>query len=281
MKLLFTRFAIPGTFLFLFGSCSVQDHLVPATSQQCKIADMVYQSSTIDLKNPKENLEIDGQKIEIGIYAHEQYEYDDQGRVTKVSYLPTPTQLKDVRTDRYEYPANQIVHSITYPNGSESKSTTTVNEHGNTVNPTSSYQYEYNSDGFIVKSTFPYSWNKQSFGDGVAEYTIENGNIVKYTTYQPQSGLKSTTLYEYDLSKPNLPSIYWFAVKKSKNLLTRTTLYYGSSPANGSFLFEYHYTFDSNGQVKRQVEVDYTYAANGSKSRTSVQVIDYTINCKE
>ncbi len=242
---------------------------------------MVYQSSTIDLKNPKENLEIDGQKIEIGIYAHEQYEYDDQGRVTKVSYLPTPTQLKDVRTDRYEYPANQIVHSITYPNGSESKSTATVNEHGNTVNPTSSYQYEYNSDGFIVKSTFPYSWNKQSFGDGVAEYTIENGNIVKYTTYQPQSGLKSTTLYEYDLSKPNLPSIYWFAVKKSKNLLTRMTLYYGSSPANGSFLFEYHYTFDSNGQVKRQVEVDYTYAANGSKSRTSVQVIDYTINCKE
>ncbi|WP_421825818.1 hypothetical protein [Larkinella sp.] len=281
MKLLFTRFAIPGTFLFLFGSCSVQDHLVPATSQHCKVVDIVYQSSTINLKNPDENLEIDGQKVEIGIYAHEQYEYDDQGRVTKVSYLPTPTQLKDIRTDRYEYPPNQVVHTITYPNGTESKSTVTVNEHGNTVTPTSSYQYEYNSEGFIVKSTFPYSWNKQSFGDGVAEYSIENGNIVKYTTFQPQSGLKSTTLYEYDLSRPNLPSIYWFNSKESTNLLTKITLYYGSSPSEGYKVFEYRYTFDSNGQVNRKIEVGYDYAADGAKSRTSVQVIDYTVNCQK
>ncbi|RRB07853.1 hypothetical protein [Larkinella rosea] len=277
----FIQFTIPTALLLFFGSCSVQDHLPPDSTQRCKVVEEVLQSNN---SFGPESIDIDGNKVNIGVYGHYFYEYDDQGRISKFTSAPVENSLINFYTDRYEYLPNQLNKYRTFlPGGtSEFKIPLPLNEQG-TIISNNDYKHEYNTEGFLVKTTYPYQslsdW--RMYDDGVDEYTVENGNIVKLKITRPGYDFIETTLYEYDLSKPNLPSRFGANGKASKNLLIRETTYWGIDKSKGYREFESRYLFDGNGQVTRQIILDYSYNEKGeNRSRNSIRVIDYSITCK-
>jgi hypothetical protein len=272
------QFTIPTAFLLFFGSCSVQDHLIPVTS--CHIIDAVFQNASIlggSPQNPTETLDIDGMKVPIGITGHQQFEYDNQGRVSRIVSVPVPEALEKGRTDTFEYATNQVIQTLTFPDGTKDQSTIKLNKYGSWDLSANTYD----ADGFVIRTKVAYSTGKEWFEDGVDEYTIEGGNITKFISSRPKNGSTSTTLYEYDLSKPNLPVIYSFYARNSKNLLTKITGYQGPIGASYRNEQEYRYLFDKNGQVQRRIEISNSYTTDGTKYLpTRYAVTDYTITCQ-
>lgn len=252
--------------------------------QSCRITEVTELGSSIFAQppaNPIETLDIDGKKLTLGLLRQDQYEYDGQGRVNRVITKAVPTAAVEGRTVTFEYPPNQVTETQFYPNGQESKTTYTVNEYGNTLLLTSGYKFEFNSDGFIIKTKYAYSTGKDWAEDGVDENTIENGNIVKTTTSQPQKGRYSTSLYEYDLTKPNLPVIYWFYTKTSKNLLTKATHYQGKIGSTDYIIVNFRYLFDKTGQVSRRITITSSYnAANQKVGENTYTVTDFKVSCQ-
>ncbi|GAB3892252.1 hypothetical protein GCM10028803_04880 [Larkinella knui] len=252
--------------------------MIPVTS--CHIIEEVYQNASIlggPPKSPTETLDIDGIKVPIGITDHRQYEYDNQGRVSRVVFVPVPEALVKGRTDTFEYATNQVIQTITLPDGTKEKSTFKLNEFGSWDLSANTYD----ADGFVIRTKVAYSTGKEWFEDGVDEYTIEGGNIIKSISTRPQNGFTFTTLYEYDLSKPNVPVIYSFYARTSKNLPTKIISYQGPIGASYRSEQEYRYVFDQNGQVKRRIEISNSYTTDGTKYLpTRYVVTDYTITCQ-
>ncbi|KAA9349247.1 hypothetical protein [Larkinella humicola] len=244
--------------------------------------DALYYSPSITPKDPKVALEIDGKQVEFGLFRHEEFSYDSEGRLSQITTLPVPFSPNDGKTDRYEYQPNQVIRYFSYTGTLEEKTVYTPDQFGNIYPPRNA---EYDSDGFIVKNTYVYSTGKEAFTDGTDEYTIENGNIVKHIRIVPQLNRRQVTLFEYDLSKPNLPQIRNFEPRQSKNLPTQIITYWtftGQTESNPYNVVSYRYTFDESSQIKRVVAVGDTYSGTGQKiaGSTSYSFVDYKISCQ-
>ena len=149
--------------------------------------------------------------------------------------------------------------------------------------------YTYNADGYLIEKT---EFISSVGSTQKTTYTIENGNIVKLNTTGP--GFTLTTVFTYDLSKPNLPTIRLYEGRQSRNLLIKSVQDYADTnlgspgrPFRSNFTTTYAYTYDAQGRVSRRVGLTaYSSASNGAEpplanaAGLTVNVVDYTYSCQ-
>ncbi|KAA9340427.1 hypothetical protein [Larkinella humicola] len=277
MKFPFTRFAIPATLLFLFGSCSVQDHLKPAfspnpydnvllTNDDDLAIVAVEANSTLkvgDVHPGKlgfgtvygkvaEIIELEGKKYALaqGGDGWIDYGYDAQRRVNL--YRSKYAFTKGADLYKYAYSPGKIIQ--TYENEgliAPHTSTIDLNEYG--LIPENNVTY--NQDGYVIE--------RRGNNDDYTKYTILDGNVVKTETKDGTGEYITTN--EFDLTKLSVPYPLSFKGKKDRNLLLKSTMTYTKIESQFSdyrtLSKEYRYVFDQAGKVALQLTI--TTQANG------------------
>ena len=186
---------------------------------------------------------LNGSQLKVGWTRLTNYEYDDQNRLAGerstasydrnwwegYSYQYAP----DLNT-RYQNSENK-----------EFLNTLFLNEQGYLKGNSGPGEYIYNADGYLI------SYN----GNGQQDtYTIENGNIVAKKTVYRTGGVQYNT-YEYDLTKPGIPSPFTYRGKPSQNLLIKQTLVstdMGSPGYSQTTVFTYYHHFDPQNRPIRE-----------------------------
>lgn len=168
------------------------------------------------------------------------YDYDEQNRLTGeksvasydrnwwegYSYQYAP----DLNT-RYQNSENK-----------EFLNTLLLNEQGYLKGNSGPGEYIYNAEGYLI------SYN----GNGQEDtYTIENGNVIARKTVYRNGSVQYNT-YEYDLTKPGIPSPFTYRGKPSHNLLIKQTL---ADSISSTTVFTYYYHFDSQNRPIREFVV--------------------------
>lgn len=278
-----TRFAIPNV-LFFFGSCSVQDHVIPA--QSCKVREATYLTSYVSPGRALETVEtlvIDGKTIPLVFSQHATFEYDAQGRIVRNAGQSVPLDQKRDYLYQYTYFPDQLeIYSLTEgPYGEKFTDKYSIPMNKTPFGYAGLESMTFDAEGYYIKSNYDYRKGNEIFYDGLLENTIENGNIVKTTMTEPQNGTtRMTAIHEFDLTKLNIPQINTFQPKESKNLPTKST-YAGPVGGPYSTVEEYRYTFDANGQVKRRIRISNFYTPSGTLYQpTTYDVTNYTITCQ-
>lgn len=198
-----------------------------------------------------------GGRIQVATISSTTNTYDSQKRITKEygQYLGT------IRMTLYTYGNTLIKYDSYTKSGSnfpyvEIRDTTQLNEQGYLVpryGKSSTSSYTYNKDGQIIDR---YSSNP----DAHPVSTYENGNLIrditevglsynngKYTAFEARA-----KTYKYDLTRPNMPVIYQYFGKASRNLPIEETAY-AADLGGAVYRRTFTYTFDEWGRVKRRL----------------------------
>lgn len=236
-------FVVCVIFLSAFYSCKKSENNgTPATSQT-RIKGVTFTDTS-------------GNTFESSLYA-----YDDQGRLTTMSYIYTV--LPSQGTMRFEYSANKVVRKefttgtnpvdiLTYDLNSSGLAVkgveVTYDSLGNSTGDTIFSTWQYDQSGYLIHHLQYH--NPDSTGLLDYTYQVSGGNTVSSTL---QTGAYSTT-FTYE---------YWPDSKNSISNLTMGQSFLGTPPANllksesvsGYPTMSYTYLFDSQGRVtKEQVQ---------------------------
>lgn len=241
------------------------------------------------------------------------YTYDAENRVIKVEsfeanvldYYETFTYTNSNVTVKY-FEGNGTADGqdvAEMQNGRVTKvvSTDSYTNNGFTETYTSTYVYEYNSAGFLTKSTgeSKTTTNKPNTpattSTETITYTYQNDNLSqKVESYQSgSSSYTSTYSYEYFTDKDNVVNIgyeigdyddeYVFLFgKQSKNLIKKVS--YVDRDVNSGVTQNYSgsstYTFDydANGKPNKVTEVSSNTSNGQTTNRTNIH--NLTLNCK-
>jgi len=179
------------------------------------------------------------------------YEYDQQGRIIKMIGPPGTTIVT--------YYSDSIVLTdpstiTTYYIGSSGLATTSKSRSSfpDQSQPTSEYNYTYNTEGYLVQMGGVYS----RIVNGITtrdtfnwSFTIQNGNITEY-----RSGNVIVGSYQYtnliakeNIAFTNQPVYQWpFLGKFSRNLMSNMPTF------TGSVRFEYEFDAESNILKKKE-----------------------------
>ena len=169
----------------------------------------------------------------------------------------------------YEYNGNQLIYT---------------NQRVFPLFPTS---YDLNSQGYITQyNTYDkdgYLVFRQNGPQATVTQTIVGGNVVKKIAQDLHS--RTTTTYDYDLTKPGLPNpemVLWG--RPSSNLLLKTIDVYESFSGVPSIwpdrtVTSYSYAFDVNGRVKTQTAyVERSLLSNPAVVSRELQVSVFEFN---
>ncbi|GAB3936083.1 hypothetical protein [Larkinella terrae] len=257
MKLPFTPSALLVTaFSLALSACSVQDHLRPET-EKCRISTFSVTTKSTDLPygSYDEILEMDGNQTKFEYVSNRDYSFDEEGRVIKVTGFASRSAIAET----YQY----LPEVFKVINWDKTETTFPRNEQGYQVRP----GYVYNSEGYLIQT--------ETSGE-LRKYTYVGGNLVKEELFNNSSATpKSVTVYEYDLSKPNLPDESTFTGKKSRNLPTKMTI--TEFPSISSRTLAFSYLFDEKGQVKRRISI---FVTDSSRSPYQLDDYLYTFTCQ-
>ncbi|QDK83041.1 hypothetical protein EXU85_32330 [Spirosoma sp. KCTC 42546] len=113
-------------------------------------------------------------------------------------------------------------------------------------------EYIYNSDGYLIS----YKGNGQQ-----DTYTVKDGNVVAKETVYNSGGVQRNS-YEYDLTKPSIPSPLTFRGQQNRNLLVKQTLVSTNlaSSVSQTTVFIYSYNYDQQDRPIREFVVADTEA---------------------
>lgn len=252
----FTRMTIfTASLALLLDGCSLQDHQPSSQNPNCQVLMLSIEnkSSGTDAYNRNEQVMLDGQPILIGKVSSNTYKFDEQNRLTESSW-ETYDRGGNGGREKYGYTPTQVTDT-SYHLGDKQLHTFALNEQGLIA----WNGLTYNADGFLIEKVD---------GDYTTTYTIENGNIVReeQKSTLPNSKIY-VTLYEYDLSRPNLPNSHPFSGKVSRNLPIKVTNSDGTTTSS----YSYSYIFDESKGLTRR----YQKYSNGRYS-----VVDYTVTCR-
>lgn len=253
------RYCFPLCFVLLFGSCSIQDHLAPAPSNQCRITLRLDDLDTY-LIGPNETitigqrvtglqtdffvrdiLDIDDRKYAIGWkddvlrvgaeQSNTSYEYDSEGRIKK-----TVTRIKR--------PTADLTREYTYTSPTQLDVKRTDDYFHYPVPPSDQATYTLNTQGMVVDPNVTFDAEGYSTRIGPNYYAISNGNVVR-----AEEG-SNVTIYDYDITKPNpVPDPVPFFRKSDRNLRI------GMREENNPAKFTLKYINGPDGQVKYQIRL--------------------------
>ncbi|MGV3558615.1 hypothetical protein [Larkinella arboricola] len=266
MKLFTQSCLLVASFVFLFGSCTLQDHQLPPTSATCLLYQVAELYQVMDGSNPEDIIEVDGQKIPVKTSSYTSYKYDEQGRIIEKYNV-----LDKWRT-YYEYLTKDIKWtSVPDPDRPYAVSTTAIlglDSRGLFANAAN----VFDSEGF-----------RTYFNEGTWKLytTITDGNITK--TERTEVRWFTTTEYEYDLTQPNkIPNPEPFYGKTSRNMLIREK--YNAVDSKGERFYsitDYKYFYNQNGQVKYRVGLKKTYSPYlVEQPAIQYTITSYTITCQ-
>ncbi|GAB3904598.1 hypothetical protein GCM10028803_34250 [Larkinella knui] len=197
---------------------------------------------------------LDGETVKIGKSASDVYKFDEQNRLIQYNWS-TFSFGGNGGQEIFAYTADQLIDTSTHLGFDKQVHAFPLNKQGLLGRD----GLKYNEEGFLVEEVD---------GDYTTTYTIENGNMVRKETKStyPNSPVY-VTIYEYDLTKPNLPNPFPYRGKSSRNLPVKVISSDGTSTSSST----YKYIFDESGTRTRR----YQKVANGQYS-----VVDYTITCR-
>lgn len=184
------------------------------------------------------------------------YEYDNSGRITKISYNGN-------RYEKYSYVSDTMILKEIYNNVLDhSTDTLLLNDRGLVTAVNRSAAYEYDAEGYLVKSTIVR--NKYTY---ITINTIADGNMVETTNETDSLGiLMETANYRYNYNAtPAVTSTIGdentgiaFYGKQSKNL--PSGCHYSYSRRVDHLTIEKDYTFmhilDRYHRVVRKTQVN-------------------------
>ncbi len=220
----------------------------PANCRFTKLIFKAVNNGTFPVVDP-ETVTADGASYTVSKEYEVLYSYDQLGRLVQTDYISAGGS-KAVR--KYEYTSQRIFRSffpdLSIQGNKNHLDTIPLNGRGLSTGPPDYHLIEYDAEGFPVR----YLNN----GKLAAQVFVEQSNIVKYASYVgSEFGTGSDTTL-YFLSRPNLPNLYPFLGKSSKNLVARnTTSMIGSTlyPNGNVYQLNYYYTFNEKGLATRVV----------------------------
>lgn len=216
--------------IFILLSCQKDDSDITSTQANVKLKQVLL-FSNIDSKDP--------------ISIVEEYEYDDSGKISKVSspMYDNGTIVGTIKYDLYEYnPASQLMKIINY-NANLNSPTGFIN-----LKNTS---YNYSANGKKIKETIEYPLG------GITEYSdfeYQNGLLSKIEKYSGNQ-LENYTEFQYDKSDKLLKETLYGS---DDQCISYTIHSYTGTLQTKSDLFTYpanaHYrsinrTFDQNNNI--------------------------------
>ncbi|RCR66564.1 hypothetical protein [Larkinella punicea] len=238
---------------------------LPQPPKGCKIVKTTYKTLMLpnDQRPGVETITLeDGQKVKVGTVFTTTYSYDDptgrlveeyqrrlQGQYTLQRYSYTPTHLKRYK----EYTSEGDKGELRGPFIEENEFA--LNAKGKvSIGIDYTVPLKYDEDGHLVLEGVEDNTSNQ----GVYNYV--EGNLV---LFQHES-LRYTNIpavmtftYTYQLDRPNLPSIYNFQGKESRNLplLERWAIKNSRDFEDGSlYQIKYQYFYNKQGFVKRRIK---------------------------
>lgn len=225
-----------------------------------KLSPIIQITNYYAVNNGESSVTLNGRQLTMSWQLKNSYAYDSQHRLIRqtttarnnsnwweeLSYQYTPD-----LTQRYRNSENKDMLNILL-----------LNERGYIKGNEDPDEYVYNEDGYLIR----YRGNNQQ-----DTYTIKDGNVVARETVFNSGSVQRNT-YEYDLTKPGLPSPLTFRGQQSKNLLTKQTLVTTDtkSSASDTNVFVYSYDTDKQGRPIREFVI-----ANTEPSPRSIREFIY------
>lgn len=261
------------TILFTF-SCSTKE--ADPNPVSCKISQVINKHVTIDFIKEKadDTLKIDGQVIPLTTGLITTYKYDRQGRIIEErnSGLTSPTLYYG---STFYYVRDSL---LTYYNTNTTSSFPSVYPLTNAGLLGAGSDYRFDSAGYVIQFG---SYPKNT-------YTILDGNTVQsvYSGLEEHTQTTIVSRYEYDHTRPALPTIYQFQGKQSKNLVVKVTEETTKTNVvnGGKDVFvgtkSYQYVYDELGRVKRRITVLSAPYYGGGPICTFYVVDDYAYTCQ-
>ena len=250
--------------LTVVGSCKKDPPVEePAPNlANCRIVKTTYKTPTIGFKDNQilnaEQVKLDdGSKVNVGTVTTSTYFYDEQNRINQV----LKKYISDHQEEEYIYYADFLIHTDKYTSVMSGKvfnrrDTIPLNEKGRATRASGlgSAYFGYNADGQLLSGYIPRPTHQYENGNLVrrienASWEERNGTWVPTTDYI----LKRFT---YDLTRPNLPVVYQFWGKASRNLPLEEiweTQQGADFPSGPVYRKTFTYTYDKWGRVKRRV----------------------------
>ena len=237
-----------------------QTSLQPEKTTLTKLSPVIQITDYFLVTNGDKTVALNGKEFSVSWRLINNYDYDAQNRLIRqqtkawnnaswweeLSYRYTPDLI-----ERYRNSENK-----------DFENTLLLNDKGFLKGNLGPGEYVYDSDGYLIT----YKGNGQQ-----DTYTIRNGNVItKETVYS--SGLVQKNTYEYDLTKPAIPSPLTFRGQQSQNLLTKQTLIStaSGSSASDTRVFTIYYNFDSQGRPVREFVI-----TNGESTPSSIREYTY------
>lgn len=203
------------------------------------------------------------------------YEYDSQNRLVKLSKKSGTQITSDFVSLTYNSNAQIIIKKLdiittyTLTNGIVTSSTYNVTEFLNGFNVTSTYNtiYEHDAEGYLTKEilTTIITTNEPGVAPQVSftgskDYTYQSGNLITMTDRDPR---RPDIIYTYDYytdKTNNLPESYYHLLitKPNKNpvkKVVKVRVNPFNSGANTSFATDFNYEYNSDGLIKKKIEV--------------------------
>ena len=167
------------------------------------------------------------------------YDYDADGQVTKAT-------ADDMAID-YQYDMSGNTIKAEDKNGAIDK---TYDALGRVVSKRFNNQeikYTYDDRGFMTKLTYP--------GDKTVTYDYDTaGRVLATTDFNGHQ-----TKYQYDKVNRIVKTINWNGVVEDKTYNDASQVLTIKTSINNKVLTNYHYTYDSNGNLIKDNSVNYTY----------------------
>ncbi|HLN73181.1 MAG TPA: hypothetical protein VK205_07790 [Prolixibacteraceae bacterium] len=178
------------------------------------------------------------------------YEYDNLGRIAKISYNAG-------RYEKYNYVSDTLLFIEAYSNMVHyNTDTLLLNSRGLVAAHHKKTAFEYDSEGFLVKST------TMNYPADIKSYEVGEGNVLGYTFHQFDMGDNSETLSVYTCQylENSVNTIGYenmgisFYGKQSKNLLSKSHLKIIYTDFTREFDAAFSYQFDRYRRVIRQTQ---------------------------
>ncbi|WP_338876569.1 hypothetical protein WBJ53_13040 [Spirosoma sp. SC4-14] len=203
--------------------------------------------------DPEKTVTLNGTSVGLRWRLKNDYSYDELNRLIQQKTTLWNTNYWEQLSYRY---TPDLVQRYQNADSKDLVNVLLLNEKGFLKGNQEPDEYVYDADGFLIS----YKGNGQQ-----DTYTVKDGNVIARETVF-DSGMIQRNTYEYNLTKPSVPSPLTFLGQHSRNLLVKQTLVVTSATLLDAqtTIFRYYYDNDSQGRPIREYVVPNGVSEPGS-----------------